>query len=558
MKALSSILVRISLSPLILVIVGGLSLVMFDLGSNASLRQVVAKHDEATRNKATIQQAISDLAAAQQNASDHLTLSDSGVDKGRLEQLLASFGQRVDKVREALRQLGQVAGRDDAQATLASLDAYEKAARQMAQMAEVDRLMGVGLLGTTTDRFGAMMGALETWRSHLDRMAADSIVAAQRDNDRQRMLSWGVVAVVNLGALLLVVVLSRGITRPLRRLETRMVALTQGDLDSPISDGELANEIGRMASALEIFKTNAQERSRLERHDREAQAQRTARQERIEALTADFDQTVKTLLDGVLATVGDLHQASRSMSRVAEGTERQSAAVSSATGDASDNVATIAGASTQMSASIGEIGKQVHRATEVTGKAVAEAGATNERIESLAHAATRIGEVVELITSIAAQTNLLALNATIEAARAGDAGKGFAVVAGEVKHLATQTAKATEDIAKQIAGIQDESRSAVSAIRTITAVIGDINEMSSAIAGAVEQQGAAIQEIVRNVDMAATGTKAIANSIGEVAAAAHTTGETAGTIERTAANLQRQNDALKAAVVAFLDDVKAA
>jgi methyl-accepting chemotaxis protein len=211
-----------------------------------------------------------------------------------------------------------------------------------------------------------------------------------------------------------------------------------------------------------------------------------------------------------------------------------------------------------MSASIGEIGKQVHRATEVTGKAVAEAGATNERIESLAHAATRIGEVVELITSIAAQTNLLALNATIEAARAGDAGKGFAVVAGEVKHLATQTAKATEDIAKQIAGIQDESRSAVSAIRTITAVIGDINEMSSAIAGAVEQQGAAIQEIVRNVDMAATGTKAIANSIGEVAAAAHTTGETAGTIERTAANLQRQNDALKAAVVAFLDDVKAA
>ncbi|MTJ84307.1 MAG: HAMP domain-containing protein [Telmatospirillum sp.] len=558
MKGFSSILVRISLSPLILVVIGALSLLVFDRQSASSLDDVIVRHDEATRTKETIQKAIGDLAAAQQNASDHLTLSDSGVDKARLDKLRTAFAGRMKSVREALQTLGGTTGRADAEATLAALDTYQKAADQMGQMAEVDRLMGVGLLGATQDHFTEVMEALRVWRTHIDQAAADHIAAAKHDSESQRLVSWLVVLAVNLAALSLVLFSSRGITGPLRRLEARMVALTSGDLESAIADQQLNNEIGRMARTLEVFKTNAIERQRLEAHEKETKARGEARQGRIASLTREFDDAVSGLISAVQSTAGELHDASRSMSEIADKTERQSAAVSAATEDASNNVSTIAGASTQMSASIGEIAKQVHRAAEVTASAVAEAGNTNQRIGSLAAAASRIGEVVDLITDIASQTNLLALNATIEAARAGEAGKGFAVVASEVKHLANQTAKATEDIAAQISGIQEESRAAVAAIRNITTVVGDINDMSSAIAGAVEQQGAAIQEIVRNVELAATGTRAIAASIADVAAAAETTGSTAGTIESTAAALQRQNDALLAAGERFLGGGKTA
>ncbi|HEY5598095.1 MAG TPA: methyl-accepting chemotaxis protein [Kiloniellales bacterium] len=269
-------------------------------------------------------------------------------------------------------------------------------------------------------------------------------------------------------------------------------------------------------------------------------------------------QRVGEVVDIVSSSSQELQSTAQSMASTAEETSRQSEAVAAASEEATTNVQTVASAAEQMAKSIEEIGQQVEQSSSIATRAVSEADRTNVTVEGLAEAAQKIGEVVELISNIASQTNLLALNATIEAARAGDAGKGFAVVASEVKSLANQTAKATEDIAAQISGMQEATKGTVDAIKGIAKTIGEISEIASSIASAVEEQSAATQEISRAVQEAATGTQEVSTNITSVNTAAVETGKSAGDVLTAAQELAKQGDILRAEIEKFLNDDKAA
>ncbi|MTJ82880.1 MAG: HAMP domain-containing protein [Telmatospirillum sp.] len=391
----------------------------------------------------------------------------------------------------------------------------------------------------------------------------ENVAKAEYDKSRD---TFSATTALNIAATLIGIALSlalaavivRSITRPVAAMVEAMGRLAANDTGVEIPGRDRADEVGDMSKAVEVFKLNAIERIRLEAEEKAEQARREARQKRIDGLTRSFDTAVSSLLESLTRASADMGRTAADMTTNAEETRRQSATVSAATEEASTNVNTIAAASQEMLSSIQEIGRQVNRSANISSEAASEASATNRIMEGLSGSAARIGEVVTLISDIASQTNLLALNATIEAARAGDAGKGFAVVAGEVKSLANQTGKATEDITRQISTIQVETRNAVDAIRRITDVIGQINEMASAIAGAVEEQGAAMQEVVRNVEQAAAGTQEVANNITRVADAAEQTGRMADGVRSAADLLTGESGTLKTEVHTFLDGVRTA
>ena len=405
------------------------------------------------------------------------------------------------------------------------------------------------------ERHRAAIDDLVTASDQLSKETESSADASERTYKLLVMaLSLGLTAMVVVAVVLII----RAITVPVARTVGVMERLARGDLDVEVAGAERRDEIGEMIRAVEIFKRNAIERLRLEEAEKASLARREARQRKLDNLTGDFDRAVMAVLTGVSAAAAKMTEMASGMTEIAEETARQGTVVSAATEEASTNVSTIAAASNEMSASIQEIANQVNRSATIAANAVSEMDTTNAKMESLASGANRIGEVVNLINDIASQTNLLALNATIEAARAGEAGKGFAVVANEVKVLASQTAKATGEIASQIQGIQEETRGAVEAIQRITAVIGEINEMSAAIAGAIEEQGAAMQEVVRNVDQAAQGTREVAANICQVVDAAGHTGAMAAQVEQAAGLLTGESGKLRDSVETFLTGVKAA
>ena len=424
---------------------------------------------------------------------------------------------------------------------------------------------------------------------------------------------WRVVTRLALATLALALIgagiayaLSRNITRSLRGLQDKMARLADGQHDIIIDEAAWQNEIGGMARAVEVFKLNAIENERLQAENRQAEeaGRRRAEELRLEAerrkqeeemrareaaetqerdaaerreetgareraaaearrrdmlaLADGFEASVKGIAQTVATASTDLQATAGTMSSTAAETSRQATAVAGISDQASANVQTVAAAAEELSSSIAEIGRQVAQCSRIAGQAVDEAGKTNDTVKSLSEAAQKIGQVVELINSIAGQTNLLALNATIEAARAGEAGKGFAVVASEVKSLATQTARATEQIGQQIAGMQQVSSAAVDAIHGIGTTILEINEIATSIAAAIEEQGAATQEIARNVQEAAAGTQKVSSSIGSVTGAAGSTGSSAAKVLASATELSRQSDALKGQIESFLAKVRAA
>ncbi len=397
------------------------------------------------------------------------------------------------------------------------------------------------------DRIGTLAVAWST----------DSLDAQMRD-----VLIGGVV--VGFGVLvvlvgLLTVALSSSVTKPLGSMTSAMQTLAGGNHGIVVPALDRRDEIGDMARAVQVFKDNAIEVDRL-KAEREAE-QRRAAEERHNAmleLAAKFETDVGTLVDAVTRASTDLQSTADAMSSTAEESNRQANVVAAASEEASANVQTVASAAEELTSSIGEISRQVAQSAKIAGEAVNEADRTNARVHSLAEAAQKIGEVVSLINDIAAQTNLLALNATIEAARAGEAGKGFAVVANEVKSLANQTAKATDEIGAQIGAIQSSTSDAVSAIGGIGKIIREINEIAGSIAAAVEEQGAATQEIARNVQQAASGTSEVSTNIGGVTQAAARTGTAAGALLDAAKGLSHDSGRLRDEVTSFLSEVRAA
>jgi methyl-accepting chemotaxis protein len=366
---------------------------------------------------------------------------------------------------------------------------------------------------------------------------------------------------ITLIALIGVIVLGRKVLRTVRDLLGELVGamdkMRDGNYEVAIPHVKRGDEIGVMARAVEGFRENfvAVAARDNERKNAESTAERKSLLGR---LAGDFEAVVGNIVAAVSSASGELTAAATTLSKTAETTQQLSTTVAAASEEASTNVQSVASATEQMTGSIGEIGRRVQESSEIAGEAVGQARRTDERIGKLAQAASRIGDVVKLITAIAEQTNLLALNATIEAARAGEAGKGFAVVAQEVKQLAAQTAKATSEISGQIAEMQSATQDSVGAIKEIGGTIARISEIATTIAAAVEQQGAATQEISRNVQQAATGTTRVAGNIADVSAGAARTGTASADVLSAARSLSQQSDRLKVEVHKFLATVRAA
>uniref|UniRef100_Q07NT7 Methyl-accepting chemotaxis sensory transducer n=1 Tax=Rhodopseudomonas palustris (strain BisA53) TaxID=316055 RepID=Q07NT7_RHOP5 len=366
-------------------------------------------------------------------------------------------------------------------------------------------------------------------------------------------------AVVLLITLAVSVLMAGRITNPLKRMTAAMKELAGGKLEVVVPGIGRSDEIGEMAEAVEIFKTNAVEQRRLEAEHAEQEARMAAqRKADMIRLADEFQSAVGEIIHTVSAASTELEASAATLTTTASRSQELATVVAGASEEASSNVQSVASATEEMSSSVNEISRQVQESARIARQAVDQAGATNARVGELANAATRIGDVVELINTIAGQTNLLALNATIEAARAGDAGRGFAVVASEVKALAEQTAKATGEIGQQIAGIQAATQESVSAIHEIGQTIARMSEISSTIASAVEEQGAATQEISRNVQQAAHGTQQVSMNIGDVQRGAVETGSASAEVLSSARTLAQDSDRLRTEVANFLNSVRVA
>ncbi|MBF0354251.1 MAG: HAMP domain-containing protein [Alphaproteobacteria bacterium] len=349
------------------------------------------------------------------------------------------------------------------------------------------------------------------------------------------------------------------IIRPINALTATMRRLADGERNAEIPALDQKDEIGEMARAVDVFKRNAidMDRMKVEQEHQKLVAEEEKNRS-MHTLAEGFDRSVRTIVNEVSASATELEDTAQGMSSIADETQQQATAVAAASEEASSNVQTVAAAAEELSSSISEISRQVSQSTRVAQGAAKEAERANAMVQGLAEAASKIGEVVHLINDIASQTNLLALNATIEAARAGDAGKGFAVVANEVKSLANQTAKATDEISQQISAVQGATKDAVGAIESITKVIGEVNEISTAIASAVEEQGAATQEIARNVQQASGATAEVSSHIGGVTQGAQKTGASANHVLTAAEALSKQSAHLRQEVDRFLAGIRAA
>jgi methyl-accepting chemotaxis protein len=393
----------------------------------------------------------------------------------------------------------------------------------------------------------------------IDRLSglADASERALRDTMKLRMAS--ALGLVALAMGVLSFLLGRGVSQPISAMTAALTKLASGDFNVALPGLNRRDEIGEMAGAARIFKDNMIEAERL-RVEQLAEQQARSFQRRDERLrlASGFQDAVGSIVEKVSCEATELEAAASTLTRTAETTLELSGVVAGASGEASSSIQSVASATGEMTSSVEEIGRQVVESRRIAQVAVQHARTTDARIAALSQAAGRIGEVVQLITGIAEQTNLLALNATIEAARAGEAGRGFAVVAQEVKALAAQTAKATEEIGKQILGMQTATRESVEAIKQIGAVILQISDVSGVIAAAMEEQGIATREIARNVQTASDGAARVGSAIADVHQGAADTGSASGQVLSSAQSLSSQASQLKLEVDSFLASIRAA
>ena len=424
--------------------------------------------------------------------------------------------------------------------------------------------------------------AVKQFHEAADRNSAAKEAAIQATIATLTAVVVGLVVFLVIGLFTLAyVTVSRGVARPIRSMTAAMERLAAGDNSVDIPSRDRTDEIGAMAKAVEVFKKNAIEGIRLEAEQKNvearAAAEKKAAEEREAAekkfatgreeaarkaamlkLANEFEAAVGGIIETVSSASTELEAAAETLTKTADTTQQLSTVVAAASEESSTNVQSVAAATEKMTSSVREIGRQVQESSKIASEAVKQAERTDARINKLSTVASRIGDVVKLITAIAEQTNLLALNATIEAARAGEAGRGFAVVAQEVKALAAQTAKATEEIGSQIGSMQMATQESVAAIKEISGTIGRISEISAAIAVAVEEQGAATQEISRNVVEAAQGTAQVAKNITDVNRGTSETGSASTQVLSSAQSLSNESNRLKAEVGKFLNTVRAA
>jgi len=504
-----------------------------------------AEEDQDFHNAVTAGRAQATLLNARINIYQFLLKSDPApAEAGTVK--LAEVSKLLDQL--SSRQTG--ARRDRTLAVAAIVTDYSTALKDLQSAVLGTAEMVVTTMPQLAERFSK--ATVQARQRQLDDLAA--VVDFSKDklsSSQTHMLILVIGACV--GGLIFASVVGHSIVGPVRAMTDIMGLLAGGDKLVQVPALSNQDEIGAMARAVQVFKENA---IRIDRLQAEQDAlKRKAEEERhagMMELADAFESSVKKVVGAVSASATQMQSSSQSMASISEETSRQSTAVAAASEQAAGNVQTVAAAAEELHSSIDEIGRQVAEAASVSAEAVRVAGSAESVILGLNESTARIGEVVDLITGIAAQTNLLALNATIEAARAGDMGKGFAVVAGEVKNLANQTARATEEIGSQIAAVQSSTNQAVEAIDAITAIIERISEINATVASSVEEQSAATSEIARNVEQAATGTREVSTNITGVHHAADQAGHAATEVLTAANDLGKQAAHLSEEVDSFI------
>ena len=507
-------------------------------------------------------QAIATTEAAGLAAALYQIIADAEINR----DLTATDKDWAAKTAEVKQDLEKIAGYATTDEQKQHVESAKKAYAEIVKIFETEMLPALHAGNDTKELDGRIDEASGKMSDAMTAMR-DSMVGESKDVDlnfdavggRDSMINMAISAVAGLLALGIAFFFSRTIAAPIRHMTGAMSKLASGNKDVAIPGMNRGDEIGDMAKAVNTFKENAIKVDRMtaEQEEQKKRAEQEKRAAMIK-LADGFESSVKGVVNIVASSSTEMQSNSQAMASNAEQTSRQSAAVAAASEEASVAVQTAASAAEELSKSIEEIGRQVTQSTRISQKAVEEAQRTNDIVQGLAEGAQKIGEVINLINDIASQTNLLALNATIEAARAGEAGKGFAVVASEVKSLANQTAKATEDISAQIGAIQEATQGAVGAIKGIGTTISEISEIATAIASAVEEQNAATSEIARNVQQAASGTQEVSSNITGVNQAASETGHSAHALLSASGELSKQAEALRAEVDKFVAQVRAA
>jgi methyl-accepting chemotaxis protein len=434
-----------------------------------------------------------------------------------------------------------------AETSLAAIQ-IDAAQQQIGEAAATSRL--------TSKKLEAMTGDMVA--SLVDRGAKLSTDATRLYQLASIVMIVGAAIGIVCGVLLGLMVSQKGIVTPIRKIVDSLKGLAGGDLNTAVFGADRTDEVGEIAATTQVFKENLIESQRLREEQENARAEREKRQTVVNAAITRFQTAAEEIVRSVAAAATELQASANVMSASAIEAAQQSSSVAAAAELTSANVQSVASATEELAASVREIGARAQESHTVTRSAVDEVTLTNAMVGELETAAQKIGAVVSLIGDIAAQTNLLALNATIEAARAGDSGKGFAVVAGEVKSLAEQAARATEEITREIDGIQGVTRKSVGAMAAISTRINEISSIASTIASAVQEQSAATQEISRNVQEASTGTSDVTANIGSVSTAVNDTGSAATQVQSAASELAQQSSDLRREFETFIDVVRAA